>query len=267
MARPRATNGGINAPDWLTARPIAHRGLHDGARIVENTRTAAKAAIAAGYSIECDIQLAGDGEAVVFHDFTLERLMRAEGRLDGISARELGALAFRTCDETIPSLADFLARIGGQSPVIIEIKSRFEGDLRLPKRLLAILEDYSGPAAVKSFDPAVLAYLRENKLSRPLGMVAQARYDAEEWPELTPERRIELGAMTEFASVRPDFLSWRVGDLPHATPELCRSSLGTPVMAWTVRSDRDRTLVAAWADQMIFEGFLPATGAINQGAT
>ena len=94
-------------------------------------------------------------------------------------------------------------------------------------------------------------------IDRPLGLVAQARYDADEWPELTPRQQVEFETLREFSSVRPDFLSWHVGDLPHATPELCRSGIGMPVMTWTVRSEEDRMRAAIWADQMIFEGFEP----------
>ena len=37
----------MRAPDWLTARPVAHRGLHDISRgIVENMPGAVQAAIA-----------------------------------------------------------------------------------------------------------------------------------------------------------------------------------------------------------------------------
>ena len=90
-----------------------------------------------------------------------------------------------------------------------------------------------------------------------LVFVAQARYDAGEWPELTPKRRAELETLGDFSAARPDFLSWHVGDLPHATPELCRNGVGMPVVAWTVRSDGERARAARWADQMIFEGFTP----------
>jgi glycerophosphoryl diester phosphodiesterase len=72
---PRLTDG----LGWLTARPIAHRGLHDKTTgIVENTLSAARAAIAGGYAIEVDVQPDADLEPVVFHDETLERL--TEGR-------------------------------------------------------------------------------------------------------------------------------------------------------------------------------------------
>jgi glycerophosphoryl diester phosphodiesterase len=255
-ARPAA--GAINAPAWLTARPIAHRGLHGKARgLVENSRAAAKAAIAGSYAIECDIQLARDDEAVVFHDFTLERLTHANGRVDQYSADDLAAVAFRDCAETVPRLSAFLDEIAGRTPVIIEIKSGFDGDERLAARLLEVLSGYPGPAAIKSFDPAVLTFIRTAGIDRPLGLVAQARYSVSEWPELKPRRRVELATLRDFSAVRPDFLSWRVGDLPHATPELCRAGMGMPVMTWTVRSDKDRARAAIWADQMIFEGFEP----------
>ena len=60
--------------DWLTARPIAHRGLHDSTQgLIENTAAAVRAAISAGYGIEVDVQLSGDGEAMVYHDDALGR--------------------------------------------------------------------------------------------------------------------------------------------------------------------------------------------------
>ena len=76
--------------EWLIARPVAHRGLHDAAAgIIENTPSAFAAAIAADYAIECDIQISADGEAMVFHDQTLERLTEGSGRLDAMPAGEL----------------------------------------------------------------------------------------------------------------------------------------------------------------------------------
>ncbi|MEI8277111.1 MAG: glycerophosphodiester phosphodiesterase, partial [Hyphomicrobiales bacterium] len=47
--------------DWLTSRPIAHRGLHDAANgVIENTATAFTAAIDGGYGIETDLQISAD---------------------------------------------------------------------------------------------------------------------------------------------------------------------------------------------------------------
>src|SRR6185295_1910820 len=87
---------GLRDLAWLTARPIAHRGLHDPKRgALENTATAFAAAIDADYAIECDLQLTRDGEAVVFHDDTLERLTTREGSLINHSVPELKAIAFK----------------------------------------------------------------------------------------------------------------------------------------------------------------------------
>src|SRR5690349_25553 len=54
-------------PEWLTKRPIAHRGLHDRER-PENTCAAFEAALARDYPIELDVHVLPDGEVVVFHD-------------------------------------------------------------------------------------------------------------------------------------------------------------------------------------------------------
>ena len=79
--------------DWLTARPIAHRGLHDVQRgIIENTATAFAAAISGSYGIETDLQISADGEAMVHHDDTLGRLTEGTGRLAELSAAELRAI-------------------------------------------------------------------------------------------------------------------------------------------------------------------------------
>ena len=82
--------------DWLTARPIAHRGLHDAAAgVIENTASAFAAAIAGGYGIECDLQISADGEAMVHHDDALGRLTEGSGRLADMTAAELKAVALQ----------------------------------------------------------------------------------------------------------------------------------------------------------------------------
>jgi glycerophosphoryl diester phosphodiesterase len=90
----------VRAPDWLTARPVAHRGLHDGARgVIENMPAAAQAAIAGNFSIECDIQLTSDGEAMVHHDDVLGRLTEGSGALLDKTAAELKAIKFKDTPE------------------------------------------------------------------------------------------------------------------------------------------------------------------------
>jgi len=239
----------------LTARPIAHRGLHESAKgRVENSRAAARAAIARGFAIECDVQLSSDGEAFVFHDATLERLTGLLGELRARSAAEIGAIKLRGGGETIPSFAEFLSLIGGAVPLICEIKSHFCGDFRLAKRVVALSADYAGPLAFKSFDPEIIAHLRAMGEKRPLGVVAEADYDDPYFNEMSPGQKRNAGAWLHFDNTRPDFLSWYVEDLPHAVPALFRALARLPVVAWTVRTEEQRAKARAFADQIVFEG-------------
>jgi glycerophosphoryl diester phosphodiesterase len=249
--------------NWLVARPIAHRGLHDAAvGIVENSLAAARAAVVGNYAIECDVQLSADGEAVVFHDDRLERLTDARGRLDATPLAELTRLRLRGSGETLPTFSRLLETVAGRTPLVVELKSRFDGDPSLARRVAELVAGYDGPLALESFDPDPIAFLRASGAALgvgrvPLGMVAQARYDAAEWPELPEARRAELAQWLHFSRTRPDFLSFNVEDLPHAVAGLFREGLERPVMAWTVRSAARAHAAAQWADQIVFEGFTP----------
>ena len=307
----------LNAPAWLTERPIAHRGLHDAASgVIENTLQAAEAAIAGGFAIECDIQMSADREVFVFHDDTLDRLTDAMGALIKMSAAairrarivsapaplagsrragiaestlaaqpEISTAGPRTDNGTrskdgatphpnpppqggresampfIPTFAEFLSLVAGRTPVICELKSRFDGDWRIADRAAALACAYEGRLALKSFDPDLVAYLRlrSPRLGAtgrpcPIGVVAQASYDDPAWDVLTAEQKRDWTTFEHFDRLRPDFLSWCVDDLPHKVPFLMKELNGAPVMAWTVRNATQREAAAKWADQFVFEG-------------
>lgn len=256
----------VPPPAWLIARPCAHRGLHDAASgVLENTCAAAAAAIDHAYAVECDVQLTGDGEAVVFHDFNLDRLTSAQGRLDAMPVQTLTAMTLRGTCERIATLQAFLASIGGRVPLFCEIKSRFDGDLRLAERVAEIACAYTGPLALMSFDPAIIAWLRGNRTrfgldTTPLGMAALPSYDdgPPEWARLTADEKFALAHFLHFEATRPDFLAYDVRGLPHAVPYLCRAGIGLPVLAWTVREAAQAEVAGRWADQIIFEGWRPA---------
>ena len=248
--------------DWLAARPIAHRGLHDRASgTIENSIDAAEAAIAAGCALECDVQLSADGEAFVFHDETLKRLTGEPGAIGQTSSGKLSRmqLAGASGAAEIPALPAFLAHIAGRASVIIEIKSLFDGDMRLAERTARIAAGHKGAIALKSFDPAVVAHLRRSGLAQdmPLGIVAQAQYDEPEWNFVSHETRQSMACLLHWRDTRPDFLSYSVRDLPHAAAHLARVALRLPVMTWTVRTPAQWEIARAHADQAIFEGRLP----------
>ena len=90
----------IPLPADFLRLPIAHRALHDrAAGRPENSRAAIRAAVAAGYGIEIDLQPSADGVAMVFHDDTLQRLTGREGPVSALTAAELQATRLRDAED------------------------------------------------------------------------------------------------------------------------------------------------------------------------
>jgi glycerophosphoryl diester phosphodiesterase len=250
----------VHAPAWLTARPVAHRGLHDAARgVIENMPAAAEAAIAGNFSIECDIQLTADGEAMVHHDDALGRLTEGSGALLEKTAAELRAIKFKATPERMMSLGDLCALVGGRVPLVIEVKSHFDGDRKLARRMAQVLASYSGPAVGMSFDPDQVLALRETMPDLPRGIIAQRNYDDNYWKKLTTEQRQSMLYLRHAFRTRPHFVAFWVNQLPAPAPWIARNIFGLPLLTWTVRTQEQRERAARYADQMIFEGFMPGT--------
>jgi glycerophosphoryl diester phosphodiesterase len=248
----------MRAPDWLTARPVAHRGLHDRARgIVENMPGAALAAVAGNFGIECDIQLTADGEAMVHHDDELGRITEGSGALLGMTAAELKAVVFKDTSERMMSLGDLCTLVAGRVPLVIEVKSHFDGDRKLVARMVEVLSSYRGPAVGMSFDPDQVMGLRELMPQLPRGIIAERTYEEADWPEATPAQRQGMLHLRHGLRTQPHFVAYWVDDLPAAAPWIARNIFGCPLLTWTVRTPEQRATAARCADQMIFEGFVP----------
>ena len=248
----------MRAPDWLTARPVAHRGLHDRTRgIVENMPGAALAAVEGNFAIECDIQLSADGEAMVHHDDALGRLTEGAGALRGLTSGELKAVRFKDTPEKMMSLGDLCALVKGRVPIVIEVKSRFDGDRKLVRRVAEVLGTYTGPVAGMSFDTDQVMALRETMPELPRGIVAQRAYSEADWPEATAAQRKGMLHLWHAFHTRPHFVAYRVNDLPAPAPWVARHVFGLPLLTWTVRTPDQRERAARYADQMIFEGLRP----------
>jgi glycerophosphoryl diester phosphodiesterase len=250
----------MSTPSWLVAKPIAHRGLHNKAEgVIENTISAAQAAIEHGFPIELDVQLTADKETIVFHDFELDRLT---GETGSVVERKLSDLtrigiAGAKGGDKIPSLKQFLDAVAGRVPLVVEIKSKFNGDMTLTKRTIEILADYSGPFVIKSFDPDIVTHLRHNAPHITRGIIGELEYASKADSLMTDELRHRLSNLLHFSESQPQFVSWKVHNLPCAAPYLCKAIGNLPLMAWTVRTPEDRARAEKNADQMVFEGFLP----------
>ena len=248
----------MSAPTWLTAHPIAHRGLHDASiGVIENTASAFLAAHAGGYGIETDLQISADGEAMVHHDDTLGRLTEGTGRLADMNAAQIKAARFKAGTDRILTLGELCDLVGGRTTLLLELKSHFDGDIRLPKRAVEVLSGYRGPAAVMSFDPVLIEAVRHLWPALTRGIVAERSYSHPEWHKLPRPLKRSMAWLLHAPRSRPQFIAYSVKDLPAAPPLLARAFFGLPVLTWTVRSDADRKIAARWADQIIFEGWRP----------
>ena len=233
---------------WLTGRPIAHRGLHDiGRGRPENSLVAFEDAARAGYAIECDLHPAADGVPMVFHDDDLQRLTGTAGCVRDFGSHDLSRRTLLGTPERVPTLDQLIDLVSGAVPLVIELKHIPGRDAGFALAVMERLQHYDGPAAVMSFDPALLVAAKAAAPHFPLGLTAEGDWHS-------ARRHFDVMRRTG-----ADFISYRVQDLPTAMPVLARRLMGVPLICWTVRTPGDQETAAAWADQITFEGFLPHT--------
>jgi len=232
-------------PEGLYAPAIAHRGLWSADGASENSLAAIERACQAGYGVEFDVRLSSDGEAMVFHDDTLERMTGLTGPMSARSAGELASTPLRGGPDCIPSLGQVLDRVRGRAMLLVELKPG--GDLEaLAARTAQLLGAYDGPFAVISFEAEALAWFARRRPDVPRGLDAY-------WTragEAEAAERLER----DCALAEPHFLV--LGLEAAAGPTAgARRAQGQPVIAWTVRSAEDVDTVAGRCDNFIFEGF------------
>jgi glycerophosphoryl diester phosphodiesterase len=247
-----------NAAAFL--KPIAHRGLHDATRgLVENTAAAFSAALAKGYGIECDVRPSACATPMIFHDDTLERLVEHREPVHAHDAPALKRFKFRNGTDRMIDLGELLELVAGRQPILAEIKSDWEPpDRAFLKAIAELAASYQGPLALMSYDPAVMAVLRELAPAIPRGIVSGPLADKPHWRDkLGPERAYRLTHLLESQAAAPDFYAYYVGALPTPVTRFVREVLTMPLFAWTVRTPEERETAARWADAPIFEGFEP----------
>lgn len=241
-------------------KPLTHRGLHDRSKgVIENSAGAVRAAVAAGYGIEIDVQLASDGAAMVFHDERLERLTAESGPIRGWAARDLVNLKLTGSEETVPTLPDILNIVAGQVPLLIELKDQSGGTGSSPDELeravAQALQSYSGPVAVMSFNPHMVANLAKRAPNVPRGITTDG-YNEKEWPDLTSDTLTYLREISMFDAVGASFISHDWHDL--AAPRVMElKAKGIPILCWTVKSAADEAQARRVADNITFEGYTP----------
>lgn len=245
-------------PEAFLRAPIAHRAYHDiTAGRPENGPSAIRAAIAAGYGIEIDVQLSVDGVAMVFHDDRLDRMTAARGLVRDRSAAALGEIALKGSREGIPTLGEVLALVAGRVALLIEIKDQSgvlgPVDGRFERAVAKALDGYAGPVAVMSFNPHSVAAMAAEAPGVVRGLTSCA-FDSREARALPDERRAQLAAIADFNRVGASFISHDWRDLARPRVAALKAE-GVPVLCWTVRSPDIEAKARKLADNITFEGY------------
>ncbi|MEM9870428.1 MAG: glycerophosphodiester phosphodiesterase family protein [Pseudomonadota bacterium] len=250
----------MTLPAAFLDTPIAHRALHDVTDgRPENSRAAIRAAIAQGYGIEIDLQLSVDGAAMVFHDYTLERLAEGAGPVSVQTAAQLAEIPLKGGDEGIPMLQEVLRLVGGAVPLLIELKDQ-DGAMGpaggpLEVAVTHALDGYEGPVALMSFNPHSVARMAELLPHVPRGLVTSA-YDPATWP-LSDEVCDHLRGIPDYDRVGACFISHEAADL--ARPRVAElKAAGARVLCWTIKSAQAEAEARKVAENVTFEGYLAA---------
>jgi glycerophosphoryl diester phosphodiesterase len=244
-------------PAAFLRSPIAHRALHDPARRrIENSASAIRAARAAGYGIEIDLQLSADGVAMVFHDEDLGRLTAEAGPLKDRSASELGRIKLTGSDDTIPTFAQVLSLIGGAVPLLVEIKdstlTMLQTDGRLEQATARDLQSYSGEVALMSFNPHSVAHMARLCPTRPRGLTTSAY--ADDWAPLSAATCDTLREIPDYDRTLSSFISHEALDL--SRPRVAElKAQGAAILCWTIRSPEAEAEARKIAHNITFEDY------------
>ena len=94
------------------------------------------------------------------------------------TAGQVKQMHIRGSADRVQTLDEMLQQVAGKVPLVIEIKSHWDGSEVLALRALEVLESYAGPYCLMSFDPDIIAAVRRVSPGTPRGIVELLRrYD------------------------------------------------------------------------------------------
>ncbi len=231
----------------------AHRGLHDD-KIPENSMAAFRRAVDMGFGIELDVRLSKDGELVVFHDDTLERMIGYRGSTLDYTAKELSEMRLLDSDQGVPLLSEVLELVDGQVPLLVEIKE-LATEKAVAPAVAMMLRSYKGPYIVESFNPLSLGRFAKVNSKVPRGILSQGYLKY-------PEYRAPLYFILQFLLLnricRPSFIAFHKNHAKKNLSFILARLMGAATFAWTVKSEEEeKKAFRDGFDTVIFEGYVP----------
>lgn len=231
---------------------FAHRGLHGEGR-AENSLSAFRAAVDAGYGIELDVRLSKDGVLMVFHDDTLERVVGINGRVDEYTAEELGRMTLLGGEDYIPRFSEVLEVVDGRVPLLVEIKEEPKNSL-VSLATVKLLSSYDGPYIIESFNPLSLASVAKNAPTVQRGILSHKYYEYEEYRK---PLYLLLQCLLFNRLCKPSFIAYDHRHANAVSLKLARM-MGAVTFAWTVRSPQEeKEAYKNGFDSVIFENYRP----------
>lgn len=210
-------------------RNFAHRGLHKRDKSVpENSIAAFERASAKGYGMELDVQLSKDGEVVVFHDDTLNRVCGVDSRVDEKTYAELKEMSLCGTEETVPLFSEVLKTVRGRGPLIVELKNG-RSNKELCEKTYELLKAYNGEYCIESFNPFIVRWFRKNAPEIVRGQLASPPRDY--GGEVSNITAFVLGNLLLNFLARPQFIAYKIAPKPF-TVKLCEA-LGAMKVCWT----------------------------------
>ena len=237
---------------WYCKYKLAHRGLHNE-QFPENSLGAFQNACENGFAIELDVRILKDGNAVIFHDPNLIRMCGVDIDIHDLTIEDLNNYKLNNTNYTIPTLKQVLELIDAKTPIMIELKPVKKNE-HIEEIVYNLIKDYQGDIAVKSFNPFTMIWFKKHAPEILRGMLSSCFHGI----KLPFFHKVAVKNLWLFNYVKPDFISYNYSDLPNKYV----SKRKVPVLAWTIDSEDKEKMIMHYADNIIFENYIP-TSPIN----
>jgi glycerophosphoryl diester phosphodiesterase len=232
---------------------FAHRGFGDHAP--DNSLYAVERALEAGMDgVDVDGQLTRDGEVVIFHDLSVDRLTSDTGRVQQKTLKEMLALdlgpKYKPPMKGAPvkTFEDFVRTVKGRGILMVELKVPGANRTGMEERAVEIIRKHSAhdDVILSSFNPVVLYRLKKlDPQVRTALIFMDTNWNPELVAEIKPGDLVNLPwpLRQEFIRravrkiVKPDLLS-----INHEVDEAVVHRLigkGWPSFIWTPDEEQD----------------------------
>lgn len=238
--------------DWYLKHPIAHRGLHSGTEIPENSLSSFQACIDKKLPIELDVHILTDGTALVFHDDSFERMTGYEREMYMASYDDVKSLRLIGSDEHIPTLEQVLTLVNGQVPLVIELKC-LKHDGRLEHQVNNLLQEYDGPYCIQSFNPYTLLWFKRYAPNVTRGLISGSL----EKSSISLWQKVVLRSMLFAFMIKPHYIAFEWDKFWYPSFMFIRLFTNIPVIAWCIRNKNQQMIIKNKCENIIFEDFDP----------